>query len=598
MARLVSPGYSNSVLIGSLLAPNPERIIEFKGLNRQRAVAEGEMSDMLNMTSDNYPLLTPRKARGYMPNPPGVIRPLRLMSKFDRIAMIARLDTDPVTTAFYYNGTLVPAVDDLSESSRMVAINTKICFFPEKTYLEIAPDRTIGEYGSLEAVAEETTATVTISLDEVTISLTDNPGFKYDDAVNIVGTLTYGSDQAECNVSVNVEDADEHTLYLPQGTFLELIGSGVSSASFNGIISREMPDLDHVVEWNNRLWGLSSADNTVYACKLGDPTNWQYFQGTSLDSYFAQQGTDGAWTGMAVYSNHLICFKEDSICRIYGTAPSNYQVTNTEAFGVETGSPDSVITINDTVFYKSKIGIMAYSGGIPECISDKLAVKFKNVVAGTEKRKYYASIKTPNGYELMVFDTEKGVWHKEDDMRFRSCATIGDKLYFVNYLDDMLVCSEDLMCDEMLFVGSDDVAGRIGIVNPATPEEDASAMDWMAVFGPFDEWIEEKKIYSKLALRIISKSSEDNYLTDENDEPLMTEEGELLVLPNWLRVYISIDEGEWELVQNYEPASTKGDFIPIIPRRCDRYSVKVEGKGPYEIKTLTRRVRQGTFLRR
>lgn len=601
MARLVSPGYNRSALMNEMLAKTPERIIEFKGLNRQRVVAEGEMSDMWNLTSDNYPLLTPRKPRGYMPNPTGVIRPLQIMSKFDKIAMTARMDTDPVTTAFFYDGLQVAEVDDLSESTKMVAINAKICFFPEKTYIEVSPEGRIveGSYASLEAYQEETTAAVRLSTSGTTITLTENPGFKYDDAISIVGTLAYGSSQTiECDVSVNIEHVNGDTLYLPQGTFIELQAQGVTSATLNGYISRELPDLDYVVEWNNRLWGVSNEDNTVYASKLGDPTNWQYFQGTSLDSYYAEQGTDGAWTGMALYSNHLICFKEDSICRVYGTAPSNFQVANTEAYGVEIGSQQSVVTINDTVFYKSKIGIMAYSGGTPVCISDKLNVRFKNVIAGTEKRKYYASIKTPDGYELMVFDTDKGVWHKEDDTRFRSCATIGDKLYFVNYMDDMLVCSEDLQCSEWLTVGSDDVSGRIGIVNPTAPEEDASAMEWMAVFGPFDEWLEEKKIYSKLALRVISNGEEDNYLTDENDEPLMTEEGELLVLPRWLRVYISCDDGEWELVENYEPPLTRGDFIPIIPRRCDRYSVKVEGKGSYEIKTLTRRVRQGTFLRR
>ena len=63
MANLVSPGYNQSTLINSMLAPMEERIIEFKGLNRRDYVEEGEMSDMKNLTSDNYPLLTPRNLR-------------------------------------------------------------------------------------------------------------------------------------------------------------------------------------------------------------------------------------------------------------------------------------------------------------------------------------------------------------------------------------------------------------------------------------------------------------------------------------------------------------------------------------------------------
>lgn len=570
MANLVTPV--------NMLPPTENRVIDFKGLNRQHTVAEGEMSDMLNLTSDDYPILTQRKPRGTMSLPAGVLRPLRLMSKFERIAMIARTDEDIV---FYYDGELINAVNDLSESTTMVAINTKICFFPEKTYLEIAPDGTPGTYGSLEATADLTSIAVTVSAADERITLSADHGFKYDDAVTINGVLQYTasgtSKSADVDISCPIEQiVNDNTIVLPQGTLLGLLDAGATSISFaSGSISRTMPDLDVVAEWNNRLWGASSADNTIYASKLGDPTNWQYFQGTSLDSYSASQGTDGAWTGIAKYSNHLIVFKQESMSRIFGTAPSNFQVTNSEIFGVESGSRQSVITINDTVFYKSKIGIMAYSGSTPVCISDNLNTEFRDVVAGTEKRKYYASMhKKAGGYELMVFDTEKGLWHKEDSTRFRSTATIDDKLYYIVYHDELLNCSEHLYCSEWLLVGSENTSGSVGIINPQNATEDAEQIHWTAVFGPFDEYIEEHKIYSKLALRVAT------------DDP-----------NGWIKVYISLNDGEWEQVELYEPPTTKGDFIPIVPRRCDRYSVKIEGQGKCEIRSMTRRVRRGSFGR-
>lgn len=570
MANLVTPV--------NMLPPTENRVIDFKGLNRQHVVAEGEMSDMLNLTSDAYPILTQRKPRGTMTLPDEVVRPLRLMSKFERIAMIAKTDTDVV---FYYDGDLISAVNDLSETTEMVAINTKICFFPEKTYLEIAPDGTPGTYGSLEATADLTSKAVTVSAADERITLSAGHGFKYDDAVTIRGVLQYTASGTTKSANVDIacpieQIVNDNTLVLPQGTLLGLLDAGATNISFaSGTISRTMPDLNVVAEWNNRLWGASSADNTIYASKLGDPTNWQYFQGTSMDSYSASQGTDGAWTGIAKFSSHLIVFKQESMSRIYGTAPSNFQVTNSEIFGVENGSRQSVITINDVVYYKSKIGIMAYSGSTPVCISDSLNTKFRDVVAGTEKRKYYASMhKASGGYELMVFDTEKGLWHKEDSTRFRSTATIGDKLYYIQHEGDTINCSEQAINSEWLLVGADNTRGYAGIINPQTATEDALQMNWMAVFGPFDEYIEEHKIYSKLALRVATEQ------------------------PNgWIRVYISINEGEWEQVELYESPTTKGDFIPIVPRRCDRYSVKIEGQGKCEIRSLTRRVRRGSFGR-
>ena len=602
MANLVSPGYKRSTLMNQVLRPTEDRTIEFKGLNRRTTVKEGEMSDMLNLSSDDYPVLTQRKPRGRMTLPGGVLRPLQLMSRYERIAMIALKEDNSV--GFYYDGSLISEVTGITESTRMVAINSKICFFPEKKSIDVTNQGLqTGTYRSLEASV--TLASDTAITDD-SITLPSGHNFKYDDAITISGTLKYtpsGGTASTMPITVSciIEDVvDTNTIVLPHETFIEMTGEGATGVKLaaDTVISKSTPNLDHVIEWNNRLWGASNEDNTIYASKLGDPSNWQYYQGTSMDSYYAQQGTDGDWTGVALYSNHLIFFKENSMCRIYGSAPSNYQVMNSEIFGVEPGSRQSVVTINDTVFYKSKIGIMAYSGAIPYCISDGFNVEFRDVIAGTEKRKYYASIHVKGGgYELMVFDTEKGLWHKEDDLRFRSCATIGNRLYYVHYQDDLLVCSENVICSEWLLCGNGSTAGDVGIINPLTAYEDINNMKWMAVFGPFDEYIEEHKIYSKLALRIKSLLGSDNNILEENDDVIETDVGETLILDRTVKVYISINEGDWELVEVYDPPRTKGDFIPIIPRRCDRYSIKLEGEGACEIKTLTRRVRQGSFGR-
>ena len=606
MANLVSPGYNRSALLNQVLAPTEERTIEFKGLNRRHTVAEGEMSDMLNLSSDDYPVLTQRKPRGRMNLPSGAIRPIQVMPRYGCIAMIA---TTSNGYGFFYDGEYISEVTGLNESSRMVAINNRMCFFPDNTSIDVTNDGLQpGTFRSLESNIElDADITVTPSNADVRITLPSGHGFKYDDAIDIEGTLTFTPSGSSATLERNIvasciiEDVvNNNTLVLPREPFIEMTGEGATSIKLKtgSTISRDVPHLDLVIEWNNRLWGANNEDNVIFASKLGDPSNWSYYQGTSLDSYYAEQGTDGDWTGVAVYSNHLIFFKEDSMCRIYGTAPSNYQITNTEVFGVEKGSRQSVVTINDTVYYKSKIGIMAYSGAVPYCISDGFNVEFRDVVAGTEKRKYYASIHTKaGGYEMMVFDTEKGLWHKEDDTRFRSCATIGNRLYFVQYDDDMLVCSEYLPCSEWLLCGNGNTGGSVGIINPLNPSEELDDIKWMAVFGPFDEYIEEHKIYSKLALRLISNAVTDRIITNELDEEIMTDEGDLIKVDRTIQVYISIDEGPWELVEVYDPPKTKGDFIPIIPRRCDRYSIKIEGEGPYEIKTLTRRVRQGSFGR-
>lgn len=601
MANLVAPV--------NFLPPAEERIIEFKGLNRRTTVNEGEMSDMLNLCSDNYPTLSPRKPRGVVEMPEGSMRPLQMATHNGKLAMIAIVNAQD-EVGFFYDGVRYGDSETLplTTSSRMIAINTKICFFPQKTYITCRRSEggvITGEtIGSLEASVNLINNSFEINDTSIRINLPQpggDYGFKYDDAIHIAGTMTVTSGGAitakDVDVYCAIENADSGEGYafidIPQNTFIEL--TGATAMTFTGTISRTMKDLEHLIVWNNRLWGVDSTENVIYASKLGDPTNWEYYQGTGIDSYYAQQGTDESFTGVAEYSGHLIYFKPSSMTRIYGTSPQNYQLTTAKCYGIEEGSALSALTINDTVYYKSAIGIMAYQGGVPYCISDKFNFRFSNVVAATEGTKYYASCIVDKGQyvegQLMVYDTLGGFWHKEDNRRITSACKIENRIYCTSATGTIIYCGEsdsEPFCSGQLLCCSEAAEGKGIIINPNTilntheeaiaidpddPPENYEDLEWMAQFGPFDEYIEEHKIYSKLAMRLKANGKSS------------------------AKVYISLDEGPWEQVENYPEISTKGDFIPIVPRRCDRYSVKIAGKGNCEVKSLTRRVRRGSFGR-
>lgn len=572
MSRLVSPGYSRASLVNQILVPYADRFIEFKGLNRRSHVNEGEMSDMLNLTSDSYPLLRPRMLRGQMTLPAGVSKPLSIITKYERIAMIAEKSDQSV--AFYYDGTEITAVNDLTSDTEMVAINNKICFFPQKTFLQIdrsgSDSYTIGEYGNLEFTFTSTeimnlrfergvAKMATLANDERGRNLKRGDAITFDcvasysggNPFNINGTFIIQSVD-EYSITIDSQTEDYKDFIFPLEPFAVLAPAGVTSFGLTGTLKRECPDIHHVVEWNNRLWGVSDETNTIYACKLGDPTNWQYYQGTGMDSYYAEQGTDEKWTGVAKYSGHIIFFKPNSMARVYGTAPSNYQITNTICYGIEEGSSRSVGVVNDTVFYKSSIGVMAYDGGTPYSISDKFNCKFANAVGGTEGRKYYISFDNldDSTHELMTFDLDLGIWHKEDDAAFRDTCTLGGRLYYIEDSDD-----------------------SIRIINPDTATETSVQRPWMAVFGPFDEVDEDQKIFSRISLRFVAHGTAS------------------------ATVHIKMDDGTWELVKTFSQIATGGDSVIIIPRRCDRFSIKVSGTGDCEIKNLTRRFRRGSKIK-
>ena len=103
-----------------------------------------------------------------------------------------------------------------------------------------------------------------------------------------------------------------------------------------------------------------------------------------------------------------------------------------------------------------------------------------------------------------------------------------------------------------------------------TPLDNEKDINWMAEFGPFDEFIEEKKVYSKMKMR------------------LKLEEG------SELNVYIKIGDGEWELVQYIDDHAERTQLVPIVPRRCDKFSIKLEGEGNCRIESLVRQFRMGT----
>lgn len=522
---LVAPRYT--------FIPKQERILEFKGYNKRSVIDDGEMREMYNLSSDEFPCLYQRKSRGIYGE--SYVKPTAMIVKDKKLAVIS-------DGQFYYDGELYPALK-LSDDTKMVAINTRICFFPEKLFFNVKTQET----GSLSesVVLEATTITVTSS----TITFAEDMGLTKKFNVGDVVKIT-ASDES-LNVSAEIKSLTDKSITFPDETFINVTAAGETEISIavNSIsIDRSCPDLDFVIESNNRLWGVSNADNTIYACKLGDPTNWAYFQGTTMDSYYAEQGTDGEWTGCAAYPTHLLFFKEDYIHKVYGSKPATYQIETAQCHALEKGCSKSIAIINETVLYKSRLGIMAYAGGVPRLISDNFGTDvYTDAVAGTDGIKYYVSVLREGLPELLVFDMERFLWHKEDSVRARDFAYHNGKLLFINKADNRIY--------------------EIASNNPMPEETD---IQWYAELGPFDEYLEDKKVYSRLKMRLsFAKLSE-------------------------LTVSISIDGGEWEVLSRFINDRDKTEMLPIVPRRCDKFAIRLEGKGYCRIDSLVRTYRQST----
>ena len=209
-------------------------------------------------------------------------------------------------------------------------------------------------------------------------------------------------------------------------------GAAVRWVSLDGSVSREfvsaevvelerrVPDMDYLTECDNRVWGCSNKENVIYACKLGDPTNWFSYRGIAADSYAVTVGSDGAFTGAATCMGYALFFKENTLHKLYGSKPSDFQLSSLRCRGVAKGAARSLCVINETLYYLSSDGVMAWDGSLPVKISGGLdnswLMDVRGAVGGVLDTRYYLHLKVPERGEtrLLVYDTERTLWHEED----------------------------------------------------------------------------------------------------------------------------------------------------------------------------------------
>ena len=536
--------------------PDKEQIIEFKGYDVQNMADPGSMRDMKNMSSDEYPCLYQRRKRGMYSDM--YQNPSAILPRKEKLAVCD-------DTSFWYDGERKFDFTMQYDGERiMQAINTRIVIWPDKMFYNTETD----EYGSLSYEAHPTSVTfhkdTTTYETRCTFVLPEGEslsGFKKGDAISlrgmsesIVGVKT-GQTNNITNAIIQKINYDTKRIWFADGIIgyptdddQDFSDTGESSNGFT--IVREVPDLDFLLEYNNRLYGTKG--NTIMASKLGDPTNWNYFgTGTADSSYSVDVSSDGEFTGIAPYPTHIIFFKENCMHKLYGYKPSNYQLITTACLGLEKGSNKSIQLINGILYYKSREGIMVYTGDVPYSISDNFGkIRYENAVSGTDGLKYYVSMKVKgeDRYRLFVFDVKNALWHIEDDTHATAFALLGNDLLYADY-------------DK----------GQIIAVNGTEEDEENEPIEWYAKFGEYDEYVENKKIYSKINMRL-----------------KMEEQSQL-------NVWISVDEGAWERVYHLDTYFKRTVEMPIIPRRCDKFSILLTGKGYVKIESMVRLVREGTM---
>lgn len=452
-----------SVYFRKMAAPALQRVTvsSFPGLDRRVGAAKGSAWEMTNLCAEGFPALQVRRRRGTVAQ---LAAPGGLTAK----EALLWVDGRTLYVAGYPTGLVLREGE-----KQFVSMGAYLVIFPDKVWINL---RDLDSFGSLENRVS-TTAAVSLSLcrpdgqgfGAYTVSdlAPQEPGegaLWLDGGVSAAVLRRYTQDGWEdvADVCVKLQSAGigagfqsgdgveitgcaepalngRHVLRAVEGDALVISGTvggdGVQEGSVT--VARTVPDMDYVVQCGNRLWGCKygmadgRAVNEIYASKLGDFCNWQCYEGLSTDSYAASRGSDGPFTGAAGFLGGVLFFKENCIERIYPSAAGAHQIVTVECPGVLSGCGKSIAQVDGTLYWLGRGGVYAFDGSLPVPVSQALgAEELTGGVAGAWQGGYYLSAAgEEGGHHLFVYDTRRGVWHRQDALDVLDFAAWNGELY-------------------------------------------------------------------------------------------------------------------------------------------------------------------------
>ena len=196
------------------------------------------------------------------------------------------------------------------------------------------------------------------------------------------------------------------------------------------------PDIKYATVHLSRLFGVS--DDCVYASGFNDYTNWSL---DSIDEYnesnswFSQTQSNtkagGNFTGITTFDSRVVCFKRDFMHEIYNTK-NPFRLQDIYAEG--TIDNRTIQDVDGKLIFVSEDDVKIYTGSNPRIIGYKLNMtQYEYAVSGTDNRNYYLYCEDAreNKY-LYVYDTFTEMWSEQSiDWRVISFAHNKNGMYML-----------------------------------------------------------------------------------------------------------------------------------------------------------------------
>lgn len=410
----------------------------FDGLDARRAASDGAIRDMENMSRHFFPAIATRKKR-------------RIVDRYGdgfRGAYFGDRDFIVRDGALYDNGEYICALSD--GEKQMAALENILYIFPDqitynttdKTYRDYRSE-TISNIGNGKTITidyRQNTGAVIIerTSDVIIFKKIDFPGTKFtkDDMIEIefyewdkTGALVKkGESYILRPESVGTQTYNGYTceyLEFPLDTFREITNGLVVEVVVK--ISHAIPEMDFVFASDNRLWGAKGRE--IYASALGQGMVWRDYDTLTTSAWAASTKTGESITAACDFGGMPIFFTENSVYKIYGENPKEYQYVRADIVGVPKGEHKSIAMAAGYIFYLSRLGVYAWTGGIPQLISQKLGEDhITYAVGGSDGAVYYMSCRQGDRDNLYVFDPLSMAWMREDDLRAVQIVRRGQNL--------------------------------------------------------------------------------------------------------------------------------------------------------------------------
>lgn len=574
----------------------------FLGYNHNEVIQDGEMFDTLNLSGDMFPVLSLRKKRAYTSfDIAGNTDLLTGINGRDQLTFV--LGTK-VYWNFYEVSGLTVSDDEAMCPKQIINFGAYVLIMPDRKYFNTVNLSDYGSIDRLYST-DGTNISLTMcrgdgtnyDMTQITVSASepanptngklwidqsgDNDVLRQytastDEWVEVATTYVKISGEG---IGTGIREYDAVTISGLEGLtgvpervakqISELNGSKIVYFRGNGYIvvaglisatqlalkantvraDRKMPEMDYITESNNRLWGCKyglvngQVVNEIRASALGDFRVWDRFLGNSQDSYVMSVGSDGPFTAAVTQKSYPVFLKENCIHQVYGNTPSSFQLNTVICRGCQLGSGRSAVVVNEQLYYKSRTDVMMFDGSLPVSVSKQLGdIRYSSARAGAVAGKYYISMKDRNNvWYLFVYNTEKGIWHKEDHFHALGFGRVDDELF--------AICEDTNRLAAML--------GSVGEI-----EED---FEWMADFGLYGTDWRQQKYLSRFDIRM--------YLEDGAKAELSIQ-------------YDS--DGEWHKMGEIRGNKLGTKLIPVMPRRCDHLKFRLQGEGECRIYCISR----------